>query len=274
MSIGRKKFCTGVWNYYEQNGRHSLPWRHTKNPYHILVSEIMLQQTQVDRVLPKYVYFLKCFPTIKRLAEASLGDVLRVWQGLGYNRRAQMLHQCARALVKQTKNGRTPQIPKTKEELMQLPGIGPYTAGAILAFAYQIPTPFIETNIRTVYIHHFFPHLFDITDKEILVKINETLNEENPREWYYALMDYGAYLKQTAGNKNVQSRHYTRQSSFKDSDRYIRGRVIALLSKKTYTRAMFHTVLRYDPVRIDALLSRLLTESLISYKRGVYQLPT
>lgn len=156
-----KKFVKTVWEHYQRHGRRSLPWRRTKNPYYILVSEIMLQQTQVDRVIPKYTSFLKQF-TVKRLSEASLGDVLREWQGLGYNRRAKLLHQCAIQIGNEYKG----KFPKTHAELMKLPGIGHYTAGAIMAFAYNSPVPIIETNIRTVFIHHFFHDATDISDEQ------------------------------------------------------------------------------------------------------------
>ena len=152
MSVPDIHFRKIVLCHYKKHGRHHLPWRKTKNPYRILVSEIMLQQTPVDRVLPKYQEFLKQFPSIKKLAAASLGDVLRAWQGLGYNRRAKYLHQCAAVIIYD--NGGI--WPRTVNELQALPGIGPYTAGAVMAFAYNQPIPIIETNIRTVYLHHFF----------------------------------------------------------------------------------------------------------------------
>lgn len=223
----KEAFKTLVYEYYRLHAR-SLPWRRTKNPYRILVSEIMLQQTQVDRVLPKYKVFLKQFPTIESLAESSLRDVLEMWSGLGYNRRARMLHECAKEVVARY-NGK---LPKNKKELESLPGIGPYTAGAICAFAYNLPEVIIETNIRTVYIHYFFKNKEHITDAELLPYIEATLDRDDPRMWYSALMDYGTHLKKTIGNQNVRSVHYTKQSPFKDSNRYIRGKVIALLTEK------------------------------------------
>src|SRR6056297_2075654 len=158
-----RAFITTVKNYYDQQGRQHLPWRKTTNPYRILVSEVMLQQTQVDRVIPKYQAFIRVFPNAKRLAAATLGDVLTLWQGLGYNRRAKLLWQCAQVITSE-RRGRWS---KTYTELQQLPGVGPYTAAAVLAFAYNEAVPLIETNVRTVYLHHFFADDTDVTDAEI-----------------------------------------------------------------------------------------------------------
>lgn len=264
-----KKFVKTVWEHYQRHGRRSLPWRRTKNPYYILVSEIMLQQTQVDRVIPKYTSFLKQFPTVKRLSEVSLGDVLREWQGLGYNRRAKLLHQCAIQIGNEYKG----KFPKTHAELMKLPGIGHYTAGAIMAFAYNSPVPIIETNIRTVFIHHFFHDATDISDAEIVRLIVLFLDSENPREWYYALMDYGSYIKKTVGNKNVQSKHYTIQSPFKNSDRQIRGAILKFLASNEVTRKAMHTELSFDMQRIDEQLERLLEEGMVTKRKQIYCLP-
>ncbi len=264
-----RKFVKEVWNYYRKHGRHTLPWRKTKNPYHILVSEVMLQQTQVDRVIPRYTSFLKSFPTIEKLSDASLGDVLREWQGLGYNRRAKMLHQCAQEIVK-AYGGR---FPRTQVELMKLPGIGAYTAGAIMAFAITRAVPIIETNIRTVVMHHFFNGDTDISDAQVLEVISSVLDTDNPRDWYYALMDYGAYIKKEFGNPNTRSKHYTKQSPFKNSDRQIRGAILRLLAETSTTRKVFHKKLPFDIVRVDAQLERLTEEGMIVKKGNRLMLP-
>lgn len=269
MNIRERKFVETVWEYYRRHGRQGLPWRRTRNPYRILVSEIMLQQTQVDRVVPKYRDFLKQFPTFAVLAQASLGDVLRAWQGLGYNRRAKMLHECAKVVVEKFR-GLTP---KSHAELMSLPGIGPYTAGAVMAFAYNVPIPIIETNIRSVYLHHFFHDDTDVPDTEILRMIMRTLDHENSREWYYALMDYGVYVKKTFGNPNSKSKHYTKQSTFKGSDRQIRGAVIRLLTTGPQPRTAIIQTLKFEDIRIDAQLEKLKGEHLVMEKRGKYMLP-
>jgi A/G-specific adenine glycosylase len=132
-----KIFRKTVLSHWRRHGRHELPWRQTENPYHILVSEIMLQQTQVDRVIPKYREFLAAFPTFRRLALASAADLLKVWQGLGYNRRALMLQRCAQAVMRDCRG----RLPDTHEALCDLPGIGPYTAGAVLACGLNNPQP-------------------------------------------------------------------------------------------------------------------------------------
>ncbi len=266
-----KDFICTVWDFYHTSGRHALPWRKTKNPYRILVSEVMLQQTQVDRVIPKYQEFLKAFPTLGALAEAPLGVVLGHWQGLGYNRRAKMLHECAKAVVRDYGGA----LPSDEAKLRALPGIGAYTARAVLAFAFNIAKPLIETNVRTVYIHHFFADETDVTDMMLLPLIERTLPHDNPREWYYALMDYGSYLKRTVGNNISKSSHYTKQSTFKGSDRQIRGAIIRLLTtEKKITRTKLLTTLNFDALRIDAQLERLMEEGMVVKNNRSYELPS
>ena len=175
-----------VHSYYQKHAR-KFPWRETRSPYGILVSEFMLQQTQVERVLGKYPLFIASFPDFQTISCASLKDVLLHWQGLGYNRRAVNLWKTAQAVVE----GFHGDLPETREELIRMPGIGRATAGAILAFAFNRPVVFIETNIRRAFIHHFFQDRKDVRDSEILPLVEATLDYENPRQWYYALMDYG-----------------------------------------------------------------------------------
>ncbi len=186
-----KDFQAIVWRYYETYGRHDMPWRRPEkdgsfNPYKIMLSEVMLQQTQVTRVIPKYQQFLTRFPDLASLANAEMGEVLRAWNGLGYNRRAKFLHQAARILV----NDYHSAFPMSQAELVKLPGIGPNTAGAILAYTYNQPVVFIETNIRTVFIHHFFNDQSGVTDKQIYEAVTRTLsvNKSSARTWYWALM--------------------------------------------------------------------------------------
>lgn len=217
-------FKKRVWDFYKNHGRR-LPWRETRDPYKILVSEIMLQQTQVKRVVPKYKSFVKKFPTLEALAGAPLSVVLKEWQGLGYNRRALYLKRTAESTV--TNFGG--KLPKDYKLLLSLPGIGPATAGDILAFAHNIAVPVIETNIRTVFLHHFFNDVSckQIHDKEILPLVEKTLDLKNPREWYWALLDYGSYLKKTIGNQNAKSKHYAKQSTFKGSNRELRSKILS-----------------------------------------------
>lgn len=262
-----RAFQAQIWAFYGHSGR-KLPWRNTQNPYKILVSEVMLQQTQVSRVLEKYPEFLKIFPTVNALAKAPLSDVLRTWQGMGYNRRAKYLHDAARTIVHEHKG----RVPKTEQELLSLPGIGRYTANAVLAFAHNEPRVMIETNIRRVYIHQFFENKNDVSDKNILSLVEATLDTKNSREWYYALMDYGSLLpKITKVNSNIQSKHYTKQSTFKGSLRELRGKIIRKLSNGAQTRQALNRVCGNDP-RTKVALAGLISDKLIKYEKGKYTL--
>ncbi len=216
-----------VWNYYKKHGR-KLPWRFEKDPYKVLVSEVMLQQTQVSRVLQKYPSFIKQFPNVRALARAPLREVLLAWSGLGYNRRAKFLHETAKIIVEKYKGA----VSRDTETLITLSGIGPGTAGAITAFAFNKPAVFIETNIRSVYIHHFFQRKKNISDKHILSLIAQTIDKTNSRQWYYALVDYGVMLKEKYKNPSRKSVHYTKQSPFKNSNRQVRGEILKLLTTR------------------------------------------
>ena len=196
-----------------------MPWRDQPTFYYVLVSELMLQQTQVTRVLVKFAEFTIEFPDIESLATANLTEVLRVWQGLGYNRRAQYLHQTARTIA----DG-APIV--TLHDLVRLPGIGINTAGAIMNYAYQVPTPFIETNIRTVYLNHFFAGQTAVADRDILPIVEQTMDRTDPRRWFWTLMDYGSELKSQGKGKLSASRHYTKQSQFAGSLRQMRGEIL------------------------------------------------
>lgn len=220
-------FQKKIWEFYRGNKR-EFPWRNTINPYFILISEIMLQQTQAARVISKYLEFIQKFSTIGEIAKASNEDVLRVWSGLGYNRRALYLKKIAK-IVARDFNSKIPLDPKM---LQTLPGIGINTAGAIYVFSKNLPYVFIETNIRRVFIHEFFENRVDISDKEILELVGSTLDKKAPREWYYALMDYGAYLGKTEANPNRKSKHYTKQTKFEGSLRQIRGQILKILLEK------------------------------------------
>lgn len=220
-----------VHSHYRRHGRR-LPWRETTDPYAILVSEIMLQQTQVDRAAAKYEVFLAAFPGFDSLAAASLDKVLAVWQGLGYNRRALNLKRCAEVVV--TDHDGT--LPSSIAELEKLPGIGRYSARAVAAFAYSVPSAFIETNIRAVFIHHFFHGREKVHDREITPLVEVSLEHENPREWYYALMDYGAHLKKVYRNPSRRSAHHAAQKPFRGSNRELRSMILkAILENKGKT---------------------------------------
>lgn len=264
----RSEFLETLWSFYGRNQR-ELPWRvpHSDSsfdPYEIMVSELMLQQTQVARVVPKYHQFLQEFPTAEVLADSDLGEVLRVWQGLGYNRRAKFLWLAAKEIqVKKI-------FPSSVRELVALPGIGTNTAGAILAYAYNQPALFVETNVRTAYIHHFFPNKNDVSDKEIIRLLDQTMDRELPRQFYWALMDYGSHLKATVGNLNKASKHYTKQSKFNGSRRQLRGQIIRTLGKRNYTLGELHTVIPDE--RLAEVLHELVAEDMVRVSDGAYAL--
>ena len=205
-------------------GRHhrrDMPWRDTCDPYEILVSEVMLQQTQVSRVLPKYEEFLHEFSTLEALADASQADLLRVWQGLGYWNRVLRLRDAARMIVSEFDG----EFPRDPAALMKLPGIGPYTAGAVACFAFGSAEPFLDTNIRRVYLFFFFPGEDDVPDSRIMEVARRAVWTEDPREWGYALFDYGA-IELRDRTINRRSRHYSRQLAFEGSFRSFRTQAL------------------------------------------------
>lgn len=252
-----------------------LPWRaragKKPNPYHILVSETMLQQTQVDRVIPKYRAFLKRFPTIKKLAVSTDVEVLKLWQGLGYNRRARNLRRTASLIVEKHHGV----FPKEFEELTTLPGIGPYTAAAIRVFAFNIPETMIETNIRAAYLHAFFPRSKKVTDQKLRPLIERTIDTKNPREWYAALMDYGSMLKRTLPNPSRRSAGHKTQTTFRGSNRYIRGQILKILLASQTASNSFETLRRDITCSTKAFqvaLEELIQEGFISKKGTVITL--
>lgn len=264
-----KKFRRIVLDHYKKNGR-ALPWRDNTDPYWVLISEVMLQQTQVPRGLVKFPEFISKFPSFEALARATTPEVLAAWQGLGYNRRALYLKRTAEIIV--AHHGGV--LPRDIEVLKRFPGIGPNTASSILAFAYNIPHAFIETNVRSVFLHHFFPGEEDISDAQLMPLIAEALDKKNPRVWYWALMDYGTFLKKTFGNASRRSRHYTKQSKFEGSLRQLRGHILRLLLKRK--RLTAEQVLKLSPDRtqgdVETALGQLLGEKFIEKKEEAYSL--
>lgn len=218
MQTAVSQFRQTVWEYYRAHVR-SFPWRETCDPYCIAVSELMLQQTQVERVVPKYEKFIQMLPDWQALAAVDTVTLLSLWQGLGYNRRALNLKKMAHVVVSEHGG----ELPQDEKLLQALPGIGPYTASAICAFAYNLPVVMIETNIRRAFLYHFFSEEDAVHDNMLTPLIAEALDMEHPREWYYALMDYGSWLGRTQPNANKRSRHYTKQSQFQGSLRQLRG---------------------------------------------------
>lgn len=232
--------------WYKRKQR-DLLWRKTRNPYRILVSEVMLQQTQVDRVIPKYKAFLRQFPNIKALANAKASDVIKAWKGLGYNRRALMLQRTAQ-MIRTEHGGR---FPRDLETLKTLPGVGDYTARAILSFAYEQPIMMMDTNHRRFYQRVFFG-MHNKTDKQLLARADELLENKqlhkSTYDWNQALMDFGsqicttrvpkcqecplkqwcrAYPKILTHTPNpVAPKTKTARIPFRQTDRYFRGRII------------------------------------------------
>ncbi len=240
-----------------------MPWRRDTRAYYVLVSEIMLQQTQVERVVPKFEAFIEKFPDIKALAQASLAEVLQLWSGLGYNRRAKYLHEAARMVESEFNS----EIPNTLEQLLRLPGVGHNTAGAILAYSFNQPAIFIETNVRTVFFHHFFDDIPTVSDKELQVIVEATLDHEHPREWYWALMDYGSYLKRQGGGRNDKSRHYKKQSALKGSIREVRGQILKELALQDREVSELRRILDADE-RFATALAGLKTDGLVGETDG------
>ena len=268
-----RRFRRAVLEYYHRHGRgaQDLPWRAARDPYRILVSEFMLQQTQVDRVTPKYREFLREFPTLRCLAAAGLDRVLSVWRGLGYNRRARNILRCARAVM-DNHDGR---LPRDYEALIALPGVGQSTAGALLNFAFSIPTVFIETNIRAVYIHHFFPRARVVADRDLLPLLERTMDRRNPREWYYALMDYGVSLKRSLkDDPGRRSTIYKKQSPFKGSRREIRGGILKLLVEIPGGMTVFgiSRSLGMDIDRVNGVLDGLWRDGFLEKKERRYRI--
>jgi A/G-specific adenine glycosylase len=263
------QFTAFIAGWYAQHGRR-LPWRETTDPYAILVSECMLQQTQVNRVIPKYQAFLQSFPSLSVLSDAPQSTVLTAWQGLGYNRRARSLHQLAKIVVE-----RGGGLPVTHAELKALPGIGQYTASAVRVFAHNLPDVLIETNVRRVFLHHFFPKQNAVTDTAVLAKVAEYIDAEFPRQWYWALMDYGAWLGETVANANQRSKHYTKQGNFVGSLRQARGVILRALSAASCTYSellVFTTEAGIVPDQVERALKALLKEQLIGRTGDSYHL--
>ena len=254
-----------------------LPWRNVDDAYAVLVSEVMLQQTQVTRVLKFWPRWLDLFPTVDALAAADTAAVLDAWQGLGYNRRALALkracEQCA------AKHGG--ELPRTVDELIMLPGIGPATAAGVVAFAYQLPAVYLETNVRSVFLHELFPDDEGVRDKALLPYIADTCPDDDPRGWYYSLLDYGAHLKASGTNPSRRSAHHARQSSFEGSRRQKRSFMLkqVLASPDGIARPELHASLNetevgagrelVDEATFDSILDELLEEGFFREEAGM-----
>ena len=293
--------------WYKKN-RRDLPWRKTRDPYKILVSEVMLQQTQVTRVIPKYEEFLKAFPTLEKLAKAPNKKLLKIWSGLGYWRRAKYLKETAKIILvarapsyqtsPRRRFGMVPlradkspraQTPKSRrdfegrsfgislpEHLEELPGIGHYTACALACFAFGSSEAFLDTNIRRVYLHFFFRNRKNVPDKKIRKIAQKAVWEKNPREWHYALFDYGALVLKNK-DINKRSKHYAKQSKFEGSFRSFRTKIMRFLldqQKQTATKSKIKRFLKeaQSPYTPEKVLAALEKDGLIKKKRNSYSL--
>jgi len=256
-----------ILDFYKTNKR-DLPWRPTKQrrvtPYEILVSEYMLQQTQVDRVVPKYNNFIKRFPTFHALIQATDKEVLQYWSGLGYNRRALYLKKAAEMILRQYDGV----IPKQKEVLKIFPGMGEYMSRILPVFVYNQKEVLIETNIRTVYLYHFFKNKHEVSDKEILEMLEKTLPKKDYRDWYYALMDYGSFLKKEKKIDNKKHSGYKKQKPFKGSIRFVRGGILKrVLVGKVSKKDMYTFFPTYTVEQVNQALSGLVSEKLVKQNK-------
>jgi A/G-specific adenine glycosylase len=268
--------------WYKKNKR-DLPWRNTRNPYRILISEVMLQQTQVDRVIPKYKEFLRAFPSAKQLANAKTADVIKAWRGLGYNRRALFLRHAAGRVVREY-GGR---FPKDLHELKTLPGVGDYTARAILSFAFDAPVPMMDTNHRRFYQRIFFGHK-KVDDRVLLQKAEEIIPKKLAYDWNQALMDFGSLAlcsntreyclyepirelckacrePDTKKTRQKNTKQKKKTIPFRETDRYYRGRIIdELREKDRIARLLLRK--KFDDIsdeRFERIVRRLEKDGLI-----------
>lgn len=266
-----------VWQEGRAHWR-ELPWRGIDDPYAVLVSEIMLQQTQVKRVLRYWPRFMEVFPSIDALASAETSLVLEMWQGLGYNRRALMLKRCADVCALQYGGA----LPDSREDLLALPGIGPATASGVQAFARNQPCVYLETNVRSVFIHCFFPDVPKVPDSLIAPIAQLACPHDDARNWYYALLDYGAHLKTTVPNPSRRSSAYARQSAFEGSRRQKRAQLVRIvlgepgIGREELARALDEFELGagrppVDPVFLDGLLHDLVEEGFFSFDGRGFQ---
>ena len=251
-------------SWYAANGR-DLPWRRTRDPYAVLVSEVMLQQTQVPRVVPTFEAFVDAYPTLERLAEAALADVLRRWRGLGYNNRAERLWRCARLCVARRRAGRPAELPATFEELVALPGVGPYTARAVMVFARNADLAAVDANVRRVLTHELeLPQ--DLPDTALQAVADEVLPRGRSRDWHNALMDYGS-LVLTSKVTGIAPR--TRQGAFEGSRRWFRSRLLrSLLDDGPQTPAELAARLAVDVAFADELATALERDGLLRRSGG------
>lgn len=263
------RFQSMIFTWWKGN-RRDLPWRHSRDPYNIAVSEIMLQQTQVLRVIPKYSEFIEEYPTIYHLANASAASVLRMWKGMGYNRRALYLHTMAKMIVEKY-NGK---FPTNAKLLAQLPGLGIYTTRAILVFAYKKDIACVDTNIRKIITHFFFD---DKPQKDSVIQ--QTADRLVPTgkswEWHQALMDYGSLEMKDVKYQMINSKK--KSVPFRQTNRFYRGRIIDMLREKNYPEmniiGNIHNQYKKQEHEIQSIINGLIQDGLVERKKDMLFLP-
>lgn len=278
-------FVEMIYDYRKKYGR-LFPWQETRNPYKVLLSEVMLQQTQTERVLPKYTLFLSKWPTLHDFAQATPAEVLPEWKGLGYNRRCINLLKA----MKLCDNERG--IQNDQAFLLSLPSVGKSTAAAVQSFAYGEKSIYLETNIRRVLIEFFYPMQVQtgITDEHTQLKgsvqsftVPEVHDKEltellqkllvfvpDSKQWYYALMDVGAQMKKEVPNANKRSKHYHTQSKFEGSERQLRGQILQCLIDKTQlsTDAFFPLLPpQWTKRQVEKALETLHKDALVTFNK-------
>jgi len=259
-----KSFQHKIFQFYKQNKR-DLPWRNTTDPYKILVSEFMLQQTQVNRVITYYKKWMKQWPTVYKLADEEYKNVLQAWMGLGYNRRAMYLHQSAKVIAHEFKGD----VLQAVHHFDKLPGIGLYTCKAIQIFAANENIATVDTNIRRILINEFNLKKL-IPDKDLFQLAERCLPKKRSRDWHNALMDYGAiYLT----SKKTGIKPKTIQSKFDGSDRQIRGKILRMLLNDQQSEYQLEQKLQIDSKRLSKILVKMKKEGTVSKTDSFYHVP-
>ena len=257
-------FQQKVFQFYQENKR-NLPWRKTTDPYNILVSEFMLQQTQVNRVIEYFTKWMRRWPTVQKLASEEYKNLLQAWMGLGYNRRAMYLHNTAKKIVNEF-NG---DVLTAIKNFKQLPGVGLYTSKAIQIFAANADISTVDTNIRRIFIDQF--NLDEsISDKQLFQLAQKCLPLGRSRDWHNALMDYGA-IHLTSRKTGIKPK--TQQSRFQGSDRQIRGKVLRMLLQENYTKYQLQQKLKVESNRLEEILRKMKKEKTISKTKEYYHVP-
>ncbi|VVB60515.1 G/T mismatches repair enzyme [uncultured archaeon] len=257
-----QRFQKKVFSFYQQNKR-ELPWRNTTDPYKILVSELMLQQTQVSRVISYYERWIARWPTISDLASASRAEVLKAWMGLGYNTRAVYLHKAAQKIVAEYDGD----VLTAMKQYQEIPGVGRYTAQAVQIFSRNTDLVTVDTNIRRIFIAEF--HLSEeLSMRELWGYAEQCLPLGRSREWHNALMDYGA-LHQTAKKTGIRS--VSQQSEFEGSDRQRRAAVLRLLLSGPASFDTIHRALGGERMKIRKILGKMVDEDLLVLQNKRYQ---